>query len=100
MKIKYTRLFPKRKKFELRTEQITDLYVGGLDSCACGCEGTYYSAEKDMDIILKYYQNLKSRKGSDVFGHFAGNTFILECRNGLDATFGFRFYVDLTLPIA
>jgi hypothetical protein len=104
MKIKYSKLFPKQKTFELRSEQITTLYVGNLDGCACGCEGTYFHTEDNHEAIVKYYFSLQKRidEGDELFGHFDenGKDFFLECRNHVMPTVGLRFYVDLTYPIA
>jgi hypothetical protein len=82
------------EKYSIDTNDIETIYDGGLDCCACGCEGTYTEPSDlvEFERLLKVFES--STKDYDVIHatYYDGdlNNIFEIATNG---RFGIRLYV-------
>lgn len=58
----YHKPMPETKMIEFSLENVDQLYEGKGNSCRCGCNGEYYSAEEYPDKIQAVLEKMASNK--------------------------------------
>jgi len=87
----YAGIWRNSEKYSIDTNDIETIYDGGLDCCACGCEGTYTEPSDlvEFERLLKVFESSTKDYDATYYDGDLNNIFEIAT-NG---RFGIRLYV-------